>query len=235
MRHFADYLRECGVTQPLTAGVVGNDNKEVIDHVNVLSIHAYTNDMDVARRIIRETREQAEAKGKGVIITECGMPGAGAEYAPILELLREEKMGFYFWELMIGKDMFRHVQGIVYPDGTVRNRENAVAILGKPLPDLVVKPESEGVPLDGSLLGWPRLYAMMFERMSRVPTNDDNYPERHSALMGGIVLKFLTKRLEELGEGVQEAEKLFEKGEKKAAYAKIDETVKIAHEVLPVP
>jgi len=35
----------------------------------VLSIHAYTKDMEEARRIVRETREQARAHGKGVIVT----------------------------------------------------------------------------------------------------------------------------------------------------------------------
>ena len=230
VRHFADYLRQCGVSQPLTAGVVGNHNNEVIDHVDVLSIHAYTKDMSEAMRIVEETRELAEDKGKRVIVTECGMPGAGTEYAPILKLLREEQIGFFFWELMIGKDMFRHVQGIVYPDGTVRNKENAEAILGKSLPQLVVKPEGEGVPLDGNCLTWPRLYAMMYDRMSRTATNDDNYPERHSALVGGIVLKFVEDRLEELGNGIREAEKAFNDGDTTKSYKKIDQMIAIAHE-----
>ena len=61
------------------------------------------------------------------------------------------------------------------------------------------------------------------------------FPERHSALVGGIALKFVKDRVEELGKGIPEAEELLKAGNKKAAYGKIDEMIAIAHEVLPIP
>jgi len=39
-------------------------------------------------------------------------------------------MGWYVWELMIGKSLWSDIHGIVYPDGTVRDPGIAAAVQG---------------------------------------------------------------------------------------------------------
>jgi len=62
-------------------------------------------------------------------------------------VLAREKLGFYFWELMIGKIQFNAMAGLIYPDGTTRE-PSALAALLPPgaMPRGFVKKE-DGIPL----------------------------------------------------------------------------------------
>ena len=66
---------------------------------------------------------------------------------PKIPVLEREGVGWFFWELMIAKTQFNTVQGIVYPDGTVRDAPAVAALCGTSVDDIPfeVKPESEGV------------------------------------------------------------------------------------------
>jgi len=47
-----------------------------------------------------------------------------------IELSKEYGIGWYAFELMIGKDMWNRAHGIFYPDGTIRDPAIVAAILG---------------------------------------------------------------------------------------------------------
>ena len=70
---------------------------------------------------------------------------AGQPYQDALRVLDEQKVGWFFWELMIAKTQFKAWQGLIYPDGTVRDPEAIAYISGK-TPETIefdVKPDEE--------------------------------------------------------------------------------------------
>lgn len=143
VRHFANYFKEVGATQPLTSGVVGFDSQEIIDCIDVLSLHTYAKTEEELRDNIRSVRKQAEEAGKPVVITEIGAPAWGCDYEMIAPVLKDEKIGWYVWELMIGRAMFRKISGLFYADGMVRRRSQVEAILGREAPKFQEKPDDQ--------------------------------------------------------------------------------------------
>jgi hypothetical protein len=51
-------------------------------------------------------------------------------YDMTLEICGELGLGWYVWELMIGKSLWKDIHGIVYPDGTVRDPSIVAAVRG---------------------------------------------------------------------------------------------------------
>ena len=141
VRRMAALVREADPTHPLTVGeAVVEYLPKTADLVDVLSVHSYAAtpeefraDLDLARRFGRDAK-------KPVMVTECGNPGGGQSYEMALEVLAEEKIGFYVWELMIGKMQFREMAGLFYPDGTVRELGAVAALSG-------YRRKTDGVPL----------------------------------------------------------------------------------------
>jgi len=97
---------------------------------DVTNIHPYfspTREPEEAQRII----EGAQSFGKPIAATEIlGRPNHG-EFSEMLPLLRANRIGWYFWELMIGVNQTRYqwphapqapdeivFQGVLHPDGT---------------------------------------------------------------------------------------------------------------------
>lgn len=130
VRHFCGFVKTLDPGHPVTVGeAVVEYLPMTAPHVDFLSVHSYAahpadfrKDLDLARRYGRQF-------GKPVVVTECGNPGAGQGYEMVFEVLGKEGLGFYFWELMIGKIQFNAMAGLIYPDGTTRE-PGAVARLG---------------------------------------------------------------------------------------------------------
>lgn len=133
VRHFCRFTKRVDPDRPVTVGhAVAEYLPKTADLVDFLSLHSYAapeaeflGDLRLARRTGRDA-------GKPVVVTECGNPGAGQDYETVLDVLRREKSGFYFWELMIGKMQFRDTAGLLYPDGTTRHPGAVAALLGFP-------------------------------------------------------------------------------------------------------
>ena len=100
------------------------------DHVDFLSVHSYAADAADFRKDLDLARHHGKSSGKPVVVTECGNPGAGQKYEMVFDVLAKEKLGFYFWELMIGKIQFKSMAGLIYPDGTTREPSALAALTG---------------------------------------------------------------------------------------------------------
>jgi len=195
-RHFCEYVKSLDGSHPITVGVAGTDNSEVINHVDVLSMHCYASTKEAFLKAIQDTRRQAEEAGKPFIVSECCAPGWGCHYEMVLPLLRREKIGYYFSELMIGKWQFRTVVGLFYPDGTVRRLSRISAVLGKPAEGFIEKPEKEGVPIVNvpieqayrDILN-PLKHGRFAKYLKRRPTTRLNFSERFTALQSLAIMR----------------------------------------------
>ena len=171
-RHFCEFAKQQDLQKPITVGhAVVEYIPKTIDLVDVVSVHSYSpyaewldNDLDLAFTY-------ADRANKPVIVSEFGNPGAGQPYEMALDVIERRKIGFYFWELMIGKVQFREMSGIVYRAGTIREPAAVARLLGFP-----VKGEG-GIPLkqapDASelkrLLDAPDRWPELLEKVSQLP------------------------------------------------------------------
>ena len=91
---------------------------QVLDKIDVVCTHNYRQDL---REDLQAVKELARQHGKPAIINEvAGRPQQPFSY--VMPILDEEKVGWCFWELMIGRTQFSQgptpYQGVIYPDGT---------------------------------------------------------------------------------------------------------------------
>lgn len=172
VRHFCRFTKGLDPGHPITVGeAVVEYLPRTSDLVDFLSVHSYATDPEGFRKDLDLARHYGRAAGKPVVVTECGNPGAGQRYEMAFEVLEKEGLGFYFWELMIGKVQFREMAGLVYPDGTVREPSAAAALLG------FHRKEAGGVPLSKppdetalkAFLEAPDRWPALLERARRAP------------------------------------------------------------------
>ncbi len=125
-------VKEEKPSQPLTIGwAAPGANIAAIDLVDIICLHLYCPEKDL-RRAIQEGQHWGRLHGKQVILNEfVGQPFQPLERA--LAVVAERRIGWVFWELMIGKTQFSQgsapYQGHIYPDGTCRSVREAAAIL----------------------------------------------------------------------------------------------------------
>ena len=120
-------------SQPLTVGWellnLAVDPKQYPDKVDVIAFHNYTPEL---RQGVRNAQEGARKLGKPVIINEVvGRPHQGFQFA--MPILREEKIGWCFWELLLARTQFSRddppYQGLVYSDGQSYDAEEVAAVM----------------------------------------------------------------------------------------------------------
>jgi hypothetical protein len=125
-------VRQERPVQPLTIGWNSwNLNILSIDLVDVISFHTYSADARL-HEPIREAQLLGRLYAKPVVMSEfAGRPIQPIEKA--LPIVTERRLGWYFWELMIGRTQFAETgapyQGHIYPDGTCRSAREVAAIL----------------------------------------------------------------------------------------------------------
>ncbi len=130
VRHFCKYVGDIDPTHATTVGVSSVRWLPFIGNERVLSFHSYFGDEDKHRAEVAKAKEMGTEQGKAVIISETGHYATGQSYAMALDVCRREGIGWYVWELMIGVDPFPQVQGVFYPDGTIRSADDLCALLG---------------------------------------------------------------------------------------------------------
>ncbi len=134
VRHFCQFVKGLDPAHPITVGhAVVEYIPRTSDLVDFASIHSYSPYDAWFRADINLARKYAAAQHKPVLITECGSPGNAQPYPLVFRIANEEQVGYYFWELMIGRIMFRDSQGLLYPDGMTRDPEAVAMLLGFPL------------------------------------------------------------------------------------------------------
>ena len=186
VRHFCTFTRETDPRHPISVGhAVVEYIPKTLDLVDFASIHSYTADEEGFRKDLALARHFGKQAGKPLVVTECGNPGAGQTYEMVLDVLQKERIGFYFWELMIGKIMFREMAGLVYPDGTVRDLSAAAMLVG-------FERKKEGVPLKTppdrtalrAFLASPDKWPAFFERARKAPRTRKGVTPLVSPLVG---------------------------------------------------
>src|SRR5512139_4086016 len=98
-----------------------------------------------------------------IVINEVVMrPQQPFDFA--MPILREEKIGWVFWELMFGKTQFTRdansIQGLVYPDGSCRDAREVAAVANLSVEEAVQlfpQPRPAPPPLAGEAMRAPRL------------------------------------------------------------------------------
>ena len=178
--HFLDLVQELDPETPATVGVIGHAYEEVAGKVDVLSLHSYAGTTDKTLEEMRRVKHDSARLGKPAVITECCSVG---NYGSTLAAARDLGLGWYLWELMIGRDQFSSYQGLVYPDGKVRRWDAIRAVLGEEPSGFEVKSDAEGVIPDGGR-GFGAPIRAMMARLLRSPTTAENLRERYTFLSG---------------------------------------------------
>lgn len=124
-----DWVKAQKPSQPRTVGMMFSSELPLVqDKVDVLAFHNYRRDL---REDIQGVRAIARKLGKPAIINEVVRNDQPAPYA--MPILYEEKIGWCFWELMLGSTQFSRgdnpIQGVIYPDGTCRDANEIAAIM----------------------------------------------------------------------------------------------------------
>lgn len=98
--------------------------------VDVIIFHDYS----TTRTRLRGIYEMAVALGKRynkpILNNETGCLARANPYDMAIEMAQEYGVGWYLFELMVGKDSWNRVHGLVYPDGTIRDPSAVAAVMG---------------------------------------------------------------------------------------------------------
>jgi len=146
--YMARMFHELDPVTPVTIGAAFSDNMiEMGDAVDVLSFHNYLSTRAAIRADIQKAKAYATRVGKPLVNTEIGAPGRANPYDIAIEEHMKAGVGWYIWELMVTGNWGK-VQGVFYPDGTVRDPTVAAALLGifrnRDPNALLIVPDNEG-------------------------------------------------------------------------------------------
>jgi hypothetical protein len=131
VRHFCDVFGKIDSQHPTTVGVHAAENLEVIGEASdVLSFHDYSATREAIGRTLDLGLEHARRLNKPVFVSEISCLARANPYDVSIQACMERGLGWFTWELMIGKSMWRDIHGIVYPDGTVRDPSIVAAVQG---------------------------------------------------------------------------------------------------------
>jgi len=131
LKHFCDFFKQNDAINPTTVGHVGiESNEETSDWVDILSYHNYrATDADNESALLYAV-EIGKKCGKQMFCSEMGCAARANPYDVAIEIANKHNVGYFLWELMIGKCFFNDRHGVVYPDGTVRDTSIVAAVNG---------------------------------------------------------------------------------------------------------
>ncbi len=169
-RYWADYVRQLDRTHPTTIGVGNHAHIPwVFNHVDVVNSHCYqafekTYRMDIAaaRRLARD---------KTAIITETSTAEMGSTPELNFRILREEKIGWYFFSLISGECPVTQGGGVCTTDGSVRYPDYVAAVLGFSMPQAAMPPRLDRFRI-----------ADILQHTDARPTTPENFAERKNAM-----------------------------------------------------
>jgi hypothetical protein len=235
-RHFCGYVRQIDPDKPITVGhAVVEYIPKTIDLVDVASVHSYAPFPDWLDADLDLACKYAEALGKPVIVTEFGNPGAGQSYEMALDVIQSRNMGFYFWELMIGKMQFKEEAGLIYPDGSIREPSAVAHLLGfpvrtrggiplKPAPDLSALRE---------LLEAPEQWPGLLQQVHKLPRERKNVlAVVHSLAAVGRRAARPSEDAQQIFESALSIPHLFASGKEKAAWTQYDRLLQLVDDAV---
>jgi hypothetical protein len=227
--HYCELVQKIDPSHAVTVGVAGHDNSNVADLVDVLSCHSYASTREKFREALSTTQSQARAAGKPWIVSECCAPGWGNPYEMVLPELREFKAGHTCWELMIGKNQFAPISGLLYPDGTVRRTSSLEAFMNRPAEGFAEKPDEQGMPIAPQRAGRLAEYVRF---MARNPVTDTTWRERNTAVRALVVVNVYGADAAAVLKQWEEAREAYGRGDRAAAYEVVEDLLGKAAKIL---
>lgn len=133
VRHFCRYVKSKDQEHDIGVGnifIFETEPSRTTELVDVIVFHDYFPTRKRMRDALEYAKKMGEKYGKPVLDNEMCCLARANPYDMSIEMHDEYQIGWYLFELMIGKDMWSRVHGVVYPDGTVRNPSIVAAIGG---------------------------------------------------------------------------------------------------------
>lgn len=131
VRHFCDFFHQHDPVNPLTVGVAFESEMEYIQaSCDVLSFHDYSPAKDQMDAAYKKSVAFAASVNKPVFCSEMCCTARANPYEIAIQVADENHIGYFIWELMVGKSFWNNRHGIVYPDGTIRDPSAVAAIYG---------------------------------------------------------------------------------------------------------
>jgi hypothetical protein len=129
-RKLADFVHAFDRNYLTTVGCWNVACIEVAEpYTDILSYHDYSPTRELIDANAARGKAFAAKVGKPILQTEVGAANRASPYDMALREYARIGMGTYIWELMIGRN-WGDVQGLFYPDGTVRDPVIAAAVMG---------------------------------------------------------------------------------------------------------
>ena len=133
VRHFCRYVKSKDQEHDIGIGnifIFETEPSRTAELVDVIVFHDYFPTRKCMRDALEYAKKMGEKYGKPVLDNEMCCLARANPYDMSIEMHDEYQIGWYLFELMIGKDMWSRVHGVVYPDGTVRDPSIVAAIGG---------------------------------------------------------------------------------------------------------
>lgn len=133
VRHFCRYVKSKDQEHDIGVGnifIFETEPSRTAELVDVIVFHDYFPTRKRMRDALEYAKKMGEKYGKPVLDNEMCCLARANPYDMSIEMHDEYQIGWYLFELMIGKDMWSRVHGVVYPDGTVRDPSIVAAIGG---------------------------------------------------------------------------------------------------------
>ena len=133
IRHFCKYVKSKDPDHDIGVGNIfiwETEASKTAELVDVIVFHDYSATRARLREVLEMAQELSRKYNKPIVDNEMSCLCRGNPYDMAIQLHNEYNVGWYLFELMIGKDMWNRVHGIFYPDGTVRDPSIPAAILG---------------------------------------------------------------------------------------------------------
>ena len=129
-RHFIKYIKEIDPVNAVTVGYwLSEFCEKTADMVDVISFHDYLETRSRVEASYALAIEVSKKYNKPLINSELGAIGRSNPYDMALEICNEHNVGWYVFDLII-EGYWSDIQGLVYPDGTIRDPSAIAAIFG---------------------------------------------------------------------------------------------------------
>ncbi len=133
IRHFCKYVKAKDPDHDIGVGNIfiwETEASRTAELVDVIVFHDYSSTRERLRGVLEMAIELGKKYGKPIVDNEMCCIARGNPYDMSIQMHDEYGVGWYLFELMIGKDMWNRVHGVCYPDGTVRDPSIVAAIMG---------------------------------------------------------------------------------------------------------
>ncbi len=129
-RHFIKYVKEIDPVNAVTVGYwLPKFCEKTADLVDAICFHDYLETRSRVEETYTIAEEISKKYNKPLINSELGALGRSNPYDMALEICNEHHVGWYVFDLIV-QGYWSDIQGLVYPDGTIRDPSAIAAIMG---------------------------------------------------------------------------------------------------------